>query len=41
MMIGGIKTESAARRIRDMVISKGYKDAAVVVDREGILEEVD
>jgi hypothetical protein len=40
MMIGGIKKASEAKRIRDLVIQKGYKDAAVVVDNEGILEEL-
>lgn len=38
MLIGGFKTAKDAERVRDQVIAKGYKDAAVVVDRGGILE---
>lgn len=38
MLIGGFKTAKDAERVRDLVIAKGYKDAAVVVDRGGILE---
>ncbi|MDZ4749568.1 MAG: SPOR domain-containing protein [Saprospiraceae bacterium] len=41
MMIGGFKTQKEAIKVRDLVIAKGYKDAAVVVDREGIIEETD
>lgn len=40
MMIGGIKTAHDAKRIREQVKSKGFPDATVVVDRDGILEEV-
>lgn len=38
MLIGGFKTAKDAERVRDLVIAKGYKDAAVVVDKGGILE---
>lgn len=41
MMIGGFKTRKEATKVRDLVIAKGYKDAAVVVDRGGIIEEID
>jgi hypothetical protein len=41
MMIGGFKTKSEAIKVRDQVIAKGYTDAAVVVDRGGIIEETD
>lgn len=41
MMIGGFKTKEEATKVRDLVIAKGYKDAAVVVDRGGIIEETD
>lgn len=39
MLIGGFKTSQDAARVRDQVIAKGYKDARVVVDRGGILED--
>lgn len=41
MMIGGFKTQKEAAKVRDLVIAKGYKDAAVVVDRGGLIEETD
>ncbi len=41
MMIGGFKTKKEAAKVRDLVIAKGYTDAAVVVDRGGIIEETD
>ncbi|HQW02959.1 MAG TPA: SPOR domain-containing protein [Saprospiraceae bacterium] len=41
MMIGGFKTQKEATKVRDLVIAKGYTDAAVVVDRGGIIEETD
>lgn len=41
MMIGGFKTQKEATKVRDLVIAKGYKDASVVVDRGGIIEETD
>lgn len=40
MLIGGFSTETDARAVRDKVVAKGYPDAAVVVDRDGLLEEV-
>lgn len=39
MLIGGFKTSKDAARVRDMVIAKGYKDARVVIDRGGVLED--
>lgn len=39
MLIGGFKTSKDAARVRDLVIAKGYKDARVVIDRGGILED--
>jgi hypothetical protein len=39
MLIGGFKTSQDAARVRDLVIAKGYKDARVVIDRGGILED--
>lgn len=39
MLIGGFKTSKDAGRVRDLVIAKGYKDARVVIDRGGILED--
>ncbi len=39
MLIGGFKNEADARKVRDQVIQKGYKDAAVVIDQDGILVE--
>jgi cell division septation protein DedD len=41
MMIGGFKTSKDAERVRDVAISKGYKDARVVMARDGILEQED
>jgi hypothetical protein len=38
MMIGGFSNEKDAMRVRDSVIAKGYKDASVVVVRDGILQ---
>lgn len=40
MMIGGFKNLEDAQKAKDTVVSKGYKDAAIVVDHNGILEEV-
>jgi hypothetical protein len=37
LMIGGFKTEQEAIKVRDQVISKGFKDASVVVSRDGII----
>ena len=39
MLIGGLKNEAEAKKVRDQVIAKGYKDAAVVMDQDGILVE--
>ena len=39
MLIAGFKTAADAEHVRDLVIAKGYKDARVVVDRDGILED--
>jgi hypothetical protein len=41
MMIGGFKNKQEAIKVRDQVITKGYKDAAVVIDRGGIIEDVE
>jgi cell division septation protein DedD len=41
MMIGGFKTAKEAKRVREIVVGKGYPDAAVVVERDGLLEEVE
>ncbi len=40
MLIGGLKNMEDARRVRDAVIAKGYKDATIVIDRDGLLEEL-
>jgi sporulation related protein len=37
LMIGGFKTEQEASKVRDQVIAKGFKDAAVVVSRDGMI----
>ncbi len=39
MLIGGFKTAKDAEHVKDLVIAKGYKDASVVVDKDGILSE--
>ena len=39
MLIGGFKTKADAEKVRDTVIGKGYKDAKVVMDQDGILVE--
>lgn len=41
LMIGGFKTEQDAIRVKEEVVKKGYNDAAVVVVRDGILQEND
>jgi|GEM_PF-1103265 len=38
LMIGGFKTEQEAIKVRDQVIAKGFKDAAVVVSRDGMID---
>jgi len=37
LMIGGFKTEQEAIKVKDQVIAKGFKDAAVVVSRDGMI----
>ncbi len=39
MLIGGFKTEADAKKVKDQVIAKGYNDARVVMDQDGILVE--
>jgi len=39
MLIGGFKNEADAIKVKNDVISKGFKDAAVVMDQDGILVE--
>jgi len=39
MLIGGFKSEADAKKVRDQVIAKGYNDAKVVMDQDGILVE--
>ena len=38
LMIGGFKTEQEAIKVRDQVIAKGFKDAAVLVSRDGMID---
>lgn len=40
MMLGGFSSVQEARKAKEVVVSKGFTDAAVVVDKEGILETV-
>lgn len=40
MMIGGFRTFKEAEEARKVVVSKGFTDAAVIIDRDGILEVV-
>ena len=40
MMIGGFKNLADAQRAQKIVVSKGFNDAVIVVDNNGILEEV-
>ena len=40
MMIGGFKTINEAKRAKEIVMSKGFNDAAIVVDKDGIIETV-
>ena len=37
LMIGGFKTEQEAIKVRDQVIAKRFKDSAVVVSRDGMI----
>ena len=41
MMIGGFRTLDEAIRAKNVVISKGFPDAAIVLDNNGILETVE
>ncbi len=41
MMIGGFRTIEEARRARNIVLSKGFSDAAIVKDNDGILETIE
>jgi hypothetical protein len=40
MMIGGFSTLDDAKRAKNIVVSKGFADAAVVVEKDGILETI-
>ena len=40
MMIGGFKNLADAQKAQKIVVSKGFPDAVIVVDNNGILEEV-
>jgi len=40
MMIGGFKKLADAQRAQKIVVSKGFSDAVIVVDNNGILEEI-
>ncbi len=40
MMISGFKNLSEAQKAQKTVISKGFKDASIVVDNDGILQTV-
>lgn len=39
MLIGGFKTKADAQRVKDIAVSKGFQDATVVMDQDGILVE--
>ncbi|HUR30048.1 MAG TPA: SPOR domain-containing protein [Saprospiraceae bacterium] len=41
MMIGGFKTLDDAKRAKNIVSSKGFTDAAIVLEKDGILETVE
>jgi hypothetical protein len=41
MMIGGFRTLEEARTARDIVMSKGFTDAAIVKDKDGIIETIE
>src|SRR5688572_4503794 len=41
MMVGGFKTMLAAQQAKKIVISKGFNDAAIVIERDGILETIE
>ncbi len=38
LMIGGFKTEQDANKVKDQVIAKGFKDAKVVMEVDGMLQ---
>ena len=40
MMIGGFTTQEAATKAKNIVVSKGFSDAAVIVVKDGILETI-
>ncbi len=40
MMISGFKTLESAKAAREVVMSKGFNDAAVIVDNNGLLETI-
>lgn len=40
MMIGGFGSLDEAKRAKNIVVSKGFTDAAVVVEKDGILETI-
>ena len=40
MMIGGFKSINEAKRAKEIVMSKGFNDAAIVVDKDGIIETI-
>ena len=41
MMIGGFENIEEARRAKNVVTSKGFTDAAIVIDRDGIIETIE
>lgn len=40
ILIGGINSKDQAFSVRNKVVEKGYKDARVVMDNDGILQEI-
>src|SRR5687768_10276021 len=40
MMIGGFKSIDEAKRAKEIVMSKGFNDAAIVVDKDAIIETI-
>lgn len=41
MMIGGFRTLEEARRAKNIVVSKGFTDASIVMEKDGILETIE
>lgn len=41
MMIGGFRTLDEARRAKNIVVSKGFTDASIVMEKDGILETIE